>query len=182
MKYIILVIAVLALVYVIAEFNALVKLRNRVKNQWAQVEVQLKQRFDLIPNLVETVKGCAAYESGTLEAVIKARNAVASASSTDHKMAAEGRLMGALRQMMALAESYPELKANQNFLKLQEQLQELEAKIAYARQFYNDTVMKYQDKRQMFPTSLIAAVFGFKEEAFFEAGENERENVKVSFK
>lgn len=181
MKYAVIGILLLAVLYVIKAFNDLVKLRNRVKNQWAQVDVQLKRRFDLIPNLVETVKGSAAHEKGTLEAVIQARNAVAGADGREKKMEAEGNLHGALGRLLALAESYPDLKANQNFLELQRQLQETESKIAYARQFYNDTVMKYQDKRQMFPASLVAGMFGFREEKYFEAGENERENVRVSF-
>lgn len=181
MNYIVIAIILLAALYIMKVFNDLVKLRNRVRNQWAQVDVQLKRRFDLIPNLVETVKGCAAHERGTLEAVVQARNAVAGAATMEKQMEAEGKLRGALGQLMALAESYPDLKANQNYLDLQRQLQETESKIAYARQFYNDTVMKYQDKRQMFPASLVAGMFGFKEEKYFETGENERENVRVSF-
>lgn len=181
MKYAVIGILLLAVLYVIKAFNDLVKLRNRVKNQWAQVDVQLKRRFDLIPNLVETVKGSASHERATLEAVVQARNAVAGADGREKKMEAEGNLRGALGRLLALAESYPDLKANQNFLELQRQLQETESKIAYARQFYNDTVMKYQDKRQMFPASLVAGMFGFREEKYFEAGENERENVRVSF-
>lgn len=181
MKYIIVVVILLIALYSIAAFNTLVKLRNRVKNQWAQVDVQLKKRFDLIPNLVETVKGYAAHEKNTLEAVIRARNAAVGAVSKETKIQAEGELTGALGRMLALSERYPELKSNQNYLELQKELQEIESKIAYARQFYNDTVTKYQDKRQMFPTSLVAAAFGFKEERLFEARDQERESVKVSF-
>lgn len=177
----VIVVAALLLIYIVSTYNTLVRARNKVKNQWAQVDVQLKKRFDLIPNLVETVKGYAAHERDTLEAVIQARNTVASASTPSESMAAEGQLGRALNRMMVLSESYPELKTNTNFTQLQHELAEIENKIAHARQFYNDTVMKYQDKREMFPTNIIASLFGFKEMEYFKAEESERKSVKVQF-
>lgn len=181
MVYVIIAVVILVAVFIISMYNALVGLRNRVKNQWAQVDVQLKKRFDLVPNLVETVKGYAVHEKSTLEAVIKARNAAGNAGTTDIRMEAEGELGKALGRLMMLAENYPDLKANQNFLDLQRTLHEVENQIAMSRQFYNDTVMKYENKRQMFPANMVASMFGFKEERYFEVGSDERENVKVAF-
>lgn len=174
------IIVLLILFYIISTYNQLVRARNRVRNQWSQVDVQLKKRFDLIPNLVETVKGYASHEKNTLESVIRARNKAVSAA-TPGEAAAERELNKALGRLLALTESYPDLKANTNFVKLQDELSELENKIAHARQFYNDTVMKYQNKREMFPTNIVAAVFGFKQAEYFTAEENERKNVKVTF-
>lgn len=180
-KYIIIGIVAVIVVYIIVTFNKLVSLRNRVRNQWSQVDVQLKKRYNLVPNLVETVKGYAAHEKNTLEAVMRARSATVDTNRVDDRMRAENELANTLSRLIAVSESYPELKANTNFLSLQKSLADIEASIAYARQFYNDTVMKYQDKRQMFPTNIVAAIFGFKEERYFEAGQAERENVNVQF-
>ena len=143
--------------------------------------MQLKKRADLIPNLVETVKGYAKHEKGTLEDVIKARNTYLSAGTPDEKMKSGGELTQALNKLFALAENYPELKANENFLDLQSQLKEVEDKISYARQFYNDTVLMYNNKIEMFPSNFIASLFHFAKENFFEASEDERKNVEVKF-
>ena len=167
--------------YVIGVYNKLVNARNKVDNQFSQVDVQLKRRADLIPNLVETVKGYANHEKETLEDVIKARNTFLSATTKEDEMKANGELTNAISKLFALAESYPDLKANENFLGLQKELTETEDEISYARQFYNDVVMKYNNKIEMFPTNLVAGIFGFKSETFFSAKENERENVKVKF-
>ena len=167
--------------FVIGTRNNLVSLRNKVKNQWSQIDVNLKRRSDLIPNLVETVKGYAKHEKSTLEDVIKARNTFVSAKTPEEEMKAAGEITQAVSKLFALAESYPELKANENFLSLQGELKETEDKISYARQFYNDTVMIYNNKVQMFPSSIIASMFNFKEELFFEANEEERKNVEVKF-
>lgn len=181
-KYIIIAIVVVLVIWLIATYNKLVKLRNRVRNQWSQVDIQLKRRFDLIPNLVETVKGYAAHESDTLEAVMAARAKVSGAVSVAETASANADLTRALSRLLAVSENYPELKANTNFVELQNTLEETEDKISYARQFYNDMVMKYQNKIEMFPTNLIAGLFGFKEESYFAADEAERENVQISFK
>ena len=179
----IVVVVLLALVlgYVASTFNALTKLRNRVKDQWAQIDVLLKRRTDLIPNLVETVKGYAGHESETLENVIKARNSVVEAKSTEEEIKADGELSRALGRLMAVAEAYPDLKANTNFMDLQNNLKDTEDKIQYARQFYNDAVLKYKDKCEMFPSNIIAGIFNFKPEAFFEADEASKEAPKVQF-
>ena len=178
---IIIVILVLLALWLIGAYNGLVSLRNKVRDQWSQIDVLLKRRSDLIPNLVETVKGYASHESGTLEAVISARNKVVAAPSKEEEMQANGELTGALNKLFALAESYPDLKANTNFLDLQNNLKETEDKISYARQFYNDAVMKYQNKIEMFPTNIVASIFGFKPEKFFEATEQEKETPQVKF-
>lgn len=165
------VLVLVLVAFVAGLYNRLVVLRNRVQNAWAQIEVQLKRRYDLIPNLVETVKGYAAHESQTLEAVIAARNTAmgTQGGGVAAQGAAENVLSGALRQLFALAEAYPDLKANQNFLDLQEKLTDTENKIAYARQFYNDTVMSYNTAIQVFPAVLLAGMFGFTAKEFFEA-------------
>lgn len=178
---IILGVIVLLALFVMSNYNALVKLRNMVKDQWSQIDVLLKRRADLIPNLVETVKGYVKHEKETLEAVINARNKAVSAQTTEDEMKANGELSGALSKLFALAESYPDLKANTNFMDLQNNLKETEDKIAYARQFYNDAVLKYKNKLEMFPSNIIAGLFGFKPEPFFEATEAEKENPKVKF-
>ena len=178
---IILVIVVLLILWIIVTNNSLVTLRNKVRNQFSQIDVQLKKRFDLIPNLVETVKGYAKHETETLENVIKARNGYNEAKTADEKMEANDALTKGISKLFALAEAYPELKANEGFLNLQNQLQEIEEKIGYARQFYNDAVMKYNNKIQMFPSNIVASIFGFKAEKFFEATAEARENVKVEF-
>ena len=179
--WIILGIVVLLVLYFISTYNGLVKLRNMVKDQWSQIDVLLKRRADLIPNLVETVKGYAKHESGTLEAVIAARNKAVSATTTEEEMKANGELTGALSRLFALAESYPDLKANTNFMDLQNNLKETEDKISYARQFYNDAVLKYKNKLEVFPSNIVAGMFSLKPEPFFEANEAERETPKVKF-
>ena len=181
--WIIILIAVVAIIvlFVINTYNTLVGLRNKVKDQWAQIDVQLKRRFDLIPNLVETVKGYAKHESSTLEAVVKARNTYLSASTPEAQMKADGELTQAITKLFALSEAYPELKANENFKQLQSELTSTEDKISYARQFYNDIVMKYNNKIEMFPSNIVASMFKFKAQAFFEVNEEERHNVKVQF-
>ncbi len=169
------------ILFVAGIYNSLVVKRNRVRNSWAQIDVQLKKRFDLIPNLVETVKGYAKHESGTLEAVVKARSQYVSAGNPEEMMKANTQMTGALSRLFALAESYPDLKANTNFMQLQGELLELEEKIAYARQFYNDTVMIYNNATQMVPSSIVAGIFGFRAEPYFKADETERQNIQVKF-
>lgn len=178
---ILLVVAVLILVFVIATYNSLVQLRNRVKDQWSQIDIQLKRRFDLIPNLLETVKGYMKHESETLEKIVQARNTYQSATTHEDAVNADTELTKSISKLFALAEDYPDLKANENFNSLQNELSETEDKISTARQFYSDTVLMYNNKIQMFPSSIVAGLFGFKEEKFFEATATERENVKVNF-
>lgn len=161
--------------------NKFVVILSRVKNAWSQIDVQLQRRFDLIPNLVETVKGYAGHEKGTLEAVIAARNQYVSAGSVQEKMEASNQLTGVLRQLFAVSEAYPDLKSNTNFLQLQEQLKEVEDKVAYARQFYNDTVTKYNQSIQLFPASLFAGLFHYVEEPLFQAVTGSQEVPKVKF-
>lgn len=174
-------IVLLLVIFVISNYNGLVKLRNMVKDQWSQIDVLLKRRADLIPNLVETVKGYASHEEGTLQAVIEARNKAVSATTPHEEMAAQGELTGALSRLFALTESYPDLKANTNFLDLQNNLKDTEDKISYARQFYNDAVLNYKNKLELFPSNIIASMFGFKPEEFFEAAEKDKEVPKVQF-
>ena len=172
------VIFVIVIVVLIAKsYNKLVDGREKVKNGWSQIDVQLRRRFDLIPNLVETVKGYAAHEKETLENVTMWRSRVASAQNTDEAIDANAGLSGALGRLLVTMEKYPELKANQNFLKLQAELTEIENKIAFSRQFYNDTVQKYNVRVKRFPSNIIASMFGFKEEKFFEVDNSIRENV-----
>ena len=178
---IILVIVVVLVLLLIGAFNGLVKLRNRVDNAWAQIDVQLKRRYDLIPNLVETVKGYAAHERQTLEAVIQARNMAMSATGPAQQAQAENMITGALKSLFALSEAYPDLKANQNFLNLQEELTGTEGRIAYARQFYNDTVQRYNTKIQTFPTVVLAGMFHFMQREYFEVEDTARDAVHVSF-
>jgi LemA protein len=178
---IIVAVVVLLVVYGIVQYNGLVRLRNRVEGAWAQIDVQLKRRYDLIPNLVETVKGYAAHERETLEAVIQARNVAVSASGPAEQAQSENVLTGALRQLFALSEAYPDLKANQNFLALQEELTGTEGRIAYARQYYNDAVQTYNTKLQTFPSNIFANLFKFTEREYFEADEESRGNVAVQF-
>ena len=175
------IIVVLFVFYVIGTYNALISLRNRVKNQWAQIDVQLKRRFDLIPNLVETVKGYAKHESETFESVIKARNSYLSANTPEAGIEASGELTQAIGRLFALSESYPELKANTNFIQMQNDLKEIEATIASSRTFYNDTVLMFNKRIEMFPSNMIAGMFGFKIATFFEVEGTERENVTVKF-
>lgn len=178
---VVLVIVVLIVLWFIATYNKLVVLRNKVKDQWAQIDTVLKRRFDLIPNLVETVKGYAKHESETIENVIKARNTYVSAGTPEGQMKADGELTQAISKLFALSESYPELKANTNFMSLQNELTETEDKIQYARQFYNDIVLKYNNAREVFPTVIVAGICNFTETAYFKAEDNERQNVKVKF-
>lgn len=178
---ILIIIVVLILIYLGLTYNSFVVLKNRVKDQWAQIDVQLKRRFDLIPNLVETVKGYASHEKDTLEAVVKARNEYLSSDTPEGKIAANNDLNKVVTKLFALAESYPELKADTSFRELQTTLTETEDKISYARQFYNDVVMKYNNKVEIFPSNIVAGMFGFKTSAYFNATEEERENVKVKF-
>ncbi len=174
-------VVVLLALFIVSNYNTLVKLRNKVKDQWAQIDVLLKRRADLIPNLVETVKGYTKHESETLEAVINARNKAVSATGAEAEMKANGELTGALNKLFALAESYPDLKANTNFMDLQNNLKDTEDKISYARQFYNDAVLKYKNKLEVFPSNIIGGMFGFKPEPFFEATETEKANPQVKF-
>ena len=162
-------------------YNNLVTLRNRIDNAWQNIDTQLQRRNDLVPNLVETVKGYAAHEKGTLEAVISARNAATTASTPDEKMAADNVLTGALRQLFAVAEAYPDLKANTNFTQLQTTLEDTENKISYARQSYNDCVLNYNNGIQTFPGNIFAGIFQFKERSGFEAAEAAREVPQVKF-
>ena len=182
MWLIITIVVLLSLILsIIRMYNNLVSLKMRVKNAWAQIDTQLKRRFDLIPNLVETVKGYAAHEQGTLEKVIAARNSYATASTIEDKAAANNELSKTLKSIFALSESYPDLKANTNFMALQTELTGTEDKIAYSRQFYNDTVQMYNTAIMKFPANIIAGMFGYKEEPFFQIDEAQKEPVKVQF-
>jgi LemA protein len=173
---------VLALLWIVGAYNGLIRLRNQLENAWAQIDVQLKRRHDLIPNLVETVKGYAKHESGTFEKVTQARNMAINAKTVGDRAEAENVLTGALKSLFAVAEAYPDLKANQNFLALQEELTSTENKISFSRQFYNDSVMTYNTHIQVFPTNLIATMFNFGHRDFFEVkAEEEREAPKVQF-
>ena len=163
-----LVLLALLAVVVIGIYNSLVRLRQQVKSAWSQIDVQLKRRYDLIPNLVETVKGYAAHEKETFDRVVQARNAAVSAAGVAQQAQAENALTGALRQLFALSEAYPDLKANQNFLALQEELSSTENKISFARQHYNDVVAAYNTRRLSFPANILAPGFGFTAEEFFE--------------
>jgi len=178
---VIVVILLLVIVYLIAAYNGLIRRRNQIENAWSQIDVQLKRRHDLIPNLVETVKGYAAHEKSTLDAVIQARNAAVAAPTPGATAAAEGQLTGALRQLFALGEAYPDLKANQNFLALQEELSATEGRVAYARQFYNDSVLEYNNKLQQFPTVYYAKILNFERREYFETDEAARETPAVEF-
>ena len=163
------IVAVVAIAFV-ATYNGLVRLRNQVKNAWAQIDVQLKRRYDLIPNLIETVKGYMKHERETLEAVTQARNLAqqVASSGAGARSKAEGELSSALSRLLAVAENYPDLKANQNFLALQEELTSTENRISFSRQFYNDSVLRFNNKTEMFPSNLIANMTGFKAAEFFE--------------
>ncbi|MBW2411102.1 MAG: LemA family protein [Deltaproteobacteria bacterium] len=179
---IVLIIIGVAAVAAIGIYNGLIRLRNRADNAWAQVDVQLRRRYDLIPNLVETVKGYAAHEKETFQRVTEARSQAINAGTVAEQGKAENMLTGALKSLFAVVESYPDLKANQNFLMLQEELAGTEGKISYARQFYNDTVMKFNTKQQVFPSNIIAGMFNFQEKEYFEIEEPEaKEPVKVEF-
>jgi len=180
--WIVLGLVVVLVIFGIVSYNGLIRGRNQVENSWSQIDVQLKRRIDLIPNLVETVKGYAAHEKETLDRVIQARNSAIAAPSTPVAQAqADTALTGALRQVFALSEAYPDLKANQNFLALQEELTATEGRVAYARQFYNDSVLNYNNKLQTFPTVIFANMLKFEKREYFEADEAAREVPKVGF-
>ncbi len=175
------VVVVAIIVFVIVTYNSLVQLRNKVKNAFAQIDTQLQRRFDLIPNLVETVKGFATHEKELLESVAASRSGYINASSNGEKMAMNNQLTSSLRSLFAVSENYPELKSNTNFLQLQDELSETEDKITYARQFYNDAVTIYNNKLQTFPNNMVAGIFGFREEELFNSVEDAKEAPKVSF-
>ena len=179
---IILIIIVLLAIWAVSSYNGFLKLRNKCQEAFATMDVSLKRRYDLIPNLVETVKGYASHEASTLENVIAARNSAVQASSDEEKIASNNNLTAALRSVFALAENYPELKSNTNFLKLQEQLGQVEDEIAASRRYYNGVVNAYNTKIEMFPGNILAGIFGFKRNPLYEVNDAaERENVKVSF-
>jgi len=182
--YIIVGVVVILIIVLIATYNKLVRLRNQVKNAWAQIDVQLKRRHDLIPNLIETVKGYMKHERETLEAITKARNLAQQAASSGPgaRAKAETELSSALGRLLAVVENYPDLKANQNFLALQEELTSTENKLSFSRQYYNDSVLSYNNRTQMFPSNIVASMTGFKASEFFEVSvAGEREAPKVSF-
>ncbi len=182
--WVIIGIVVILLFIFMATYNKLVRLRNQVKNAWAQIDVQLKRRYDLIPNLVETVKGYVKHERETLEAVTNARNMAQQLASAGagERAKAEGELSSALSRLLAVVENYPDLKANQNFLALQEELTSTENKISFSRQYYNDSVLRYNNQTQVFPSNIIANLTGFKADEFFEVAlAAEKEAPKVSF-
>lgn len=181
---IILVLLIALVLWVIGVYNKLVKARNRVKNSWSQIDVQLKRRFDMIPNLVETVKGYAKHEESIFGAFARARDVYARASDTNEIKAiseANDMLTGAISRLIAVSEQYPELKANANFTAMMNELTNTEDKIAYTRQFYNDVVTTYNNLRELFPGSIVANMFGFKEAELFKTDEASRQNVKVQF-
>jgi len=180
----VLLLVIIAAVVIIAigMYNSLITLRNRCDNAWSQVDVQLRRRYDLIPNLVETVKGYAKHESGVFERVTQARTAAVNAQTVKAQGEADNVLTGALKSLFAVAEAYPDLKANQNFLMLQEELAGTEGKVAFARQFYNDNVMKFNMRQQVFPSNIIANMFGFKVKEYFQIEEEVAKGpVKVQF-
>ncbi len=176
------VVALIFLIWVMAAYNAFVRLRNQVENAWSQIDVQLKRRTDLIPNLINTVKGYAKHEKGVLEGVTRARTAMMNAGGDVKKSAeADNMMTGALKTLFAVSEAYPDLKANTNFLQLQEELAGTENKVAATRQYYNDTVMEYNTKRESFPSNTIAGMFNFTEKVLFEVAESEKAVPKVEF-
>ncbi|KZX10890.1 LemA family protein [Methanobrevibacter oralis] len=181
MIVLILIIIIIIAIVLVKIYNDLVNLKNRVKNGYSQIDVQLKRRTDLIPNLIETVKGYAAHEKGVFEEVTKARSNIMNATSVKEASEANNQLTGALKSLFAVAENYPELKANENFVQLQNELTETEDKISYSRQFYNDTVLMYNNKCEQFPSNIIANAFNFNEADFFEAASGDREAPKVQF-
>ena len=179
---IVLAIVVLLVLWLVSSYNGFVRLRNKSEEAFSAMDVSLKKRYDLIPNFVETVKGYAKHEQDTLQAVINARNMAMNANSPEQKIANDNALSGTLKSLFALTESYPDLKANQNFLSLQNQLSRIEEEIAGSRRYYNGVVNKYNTKTEMFPGNILASLFGFKRKPLYEVNsEAERENVKVSF-
>lgn len=171
----------LCVLLIIGLYNGLIRLKNNIENAWAQIDVQLKRRADLIPNLVETVKGYTKHEKTVLENVTKARTALLKATTVEGKAKAENQLAGTLKTLFAVSENYPQLKANENFLQLQEELSGTESKIAYARQHYNDMVMAFNTKIEVFPNNIFAKQLNFTKKPLFETAEFERKNVKVQF-
>lgn len=179
---IVLAIVILLVLWLVSSYNGFVRLRNKSEEAFSAMDVSLKKRYDLIPNFVETVKGYAKHEQDTLQAVINARNMAMNANSPEQKIANDNALSGTLKSLFALTESYPDLKANQNFLSLQNQLSRIEEEIAGSRRYYNGVVNKYNTKTEMFPGNILASLFGFKRKPLYEVNsEAERENVKVSF-
>ncbi len=181
-QWIVIVVIAVALLWAVLTYNSLVRLKMRVQNAWKQIDVQLKRRYDLIPNLVEAVKGYMKHERETLEKVIEARNRAASTGNVRDKARAEGELTGLLGRLFALMENYPDLKANENVMELQEELTSTENRIAFARQFYNDMVMQYNTKQEVFPSSIIARMFNFKPADYFEAEEETKQAPRVDLK
>ena len=179
--YIIIAIVVVLLLLVFTTYNSFVKLNNKVEEAFSTMDVYLKKRWDLIPNIVETVKGYAKHEKSTLEEIINLRNGSYDKMNTNDKIDVNNKLSQGINKLMAIAESYPDLKSNQNFMDLSQQLAKVEDDIANSRKYYNGTVRVFNDKVQMFPSNIIASIFGYKSKNMFEANENERENVKVSF-
>ncbi len=182
MGWIVLVVVILIVVWVIGMYNGLVTARQKVENAWSQIDVQLQRRFDLIPNFVETVKGYMTHESETFEKIAQLRTSWANSSSVGEKANLDGELTSALKTIMAVSENYPDLKANQNFADLSEELRNTENKISFSRQFYNDSVTMYNTKLEVFPSNIIAGMFNFKQKELFSAESDEaRKNVKVDF-
>ena len=180
--WVILAIVVFAVLYIIGTYNSLKTLENRVENGWSQIDVQLQRRFDLIPNFIETVKGYMKHESETLEKITELRTSWANCQTVSDKAQLDNQLSSSLKTVMAISENYPDLKANQNFSELSEELRNTENKIAFSRQFYNDTVTKYNTKLELFPSNIIANMFNFKQSDLFKAeNEEARKNVKVDF-
>ena len=179
--WVVLAIIAVLIFWLIAVYNGLVKFKNRTEEAWSDIDVQLKRRYDLIPNLVETVKGYASHEQGTLEKVIQARNIAMQAQGAEAKGKAENALSDTLKSIFALSEAYPDLKANQNFLKLQDELSDTENKIQASRRFYNGNVRDFNTKIEIFPNNLVGNMLGFKKFEFFEAEEGEKKNVEVKF-
>ncbi len=181
LAWIVLAVVAVLIVYLVVAYNRLVSLRNRIDAAWSQIEVQLRRRHDLIPNLVETVRGYATHERETLESVIEARGAAVAARGVEDQAQAENMLTQTLRQLLAVAEAYPELRANQNFLSLQEELTGTEGRIAFARQFFNETVLAYDNALESFPSNIIAGAFNFTPKPYFETEDAAREPVRVDF-
>lgn len=182
MVWIILIVVLLIALFIVSIYNNLVKLRQRVRNAFSQIDVLLQRRFDLIPNLVSTVKGYMNHEEGTLTKIAELRTSWANSKTVAEKAELDNQLSGALKTIMAVSENYPDLKANTNFIELQEELKNTEDKLAFSRQFYNDTVTMYNTKLEVIPSNIVASLFGFKPEELFKVDSNEaRQNVKVDF-
>jgi len=181
MIYLVIGVVALLVIYVLVTYNGFVRIKNRVEEAFSTMDVYLKKRWDLIPNIVETVKGYAKHEKSTLSEVIKLRNGAYDDMSSDEKIKANQKLSKGITKIMALAEQYPDLKANENFKDLSAQLTQIEDEIANSRKYYNGTVREFNDKVQMFPSNVVAMIFGYKAKEMFEANEEERKNVKVSF-